>query len=80
MIRHSGPLPQRGVYAAVKAELFPARVRALGVAPPYALADALFGGTAEYVALAVPPSVCRRSGRVARTGWCRPSRWAGRSG
>jgi MHS family alpha-ketoglutarate permease-like MFS transporter len=38
------------VNAAVKAELFPAHVRALGVALPYALANALFGGTAEYVA------------------------------
>ena len=37
--------------AVVKAELFPAHVRALGVALPYALANALFGGTAEYVAL-----------------------------
>lgn len=35
----------------VKAELFPAHVRALGVALPYALANAMFGGTAEYVAL-----------------------------
>jgi MHS family alpha-ketoglutarate permease-like MFS transporter len=35
----------------VKAELFPAHVRALGVALPYAIANALFGGTAEYVAL-----------------------------
>ena len=35
----------------VKAELFPAHVRALGVALPYALANSLFGGTAEYVAL-----------------------------
>jgi MHS family alpha-ketoglutarate permease-like MFS transporter len=35
----------------VKAELFPTGVRALGVALPYALANALFGGTAEYVAL-----------------------------
>ncbi|MGO8609672.1 alpha-ketoglutarate permease, partial [Rhizobium johnstonii] len=34
-----------------KAELFPAHVRALGVALPYAIANALFGGTAEYVAL-----------------------------
>jgi MHS family alpha-ketoglutarate permease-like MFS transporter len=39
------------VSAVVKAELFPAHVRALGVALPYALANALFGGTAEYVAL-----------------------------
>ncbi|MBE7197797.1 MAG: MFS transporter [Parafilimonas terrae] len=35
----------------VKAELFPAEVRALGVGLPYAIANALFGGTAEYVAL-----------------------------
>ncbi|MCR5874547.1 MFS transporter [Phenylobacterium sp. J426] len=35
----------------VKAELFPAHVRALGVALPYAIANAMFGGTAEYVAL-----------------------------
>lgn len=39
------------VAAVVKAELFPAHIRALGVALPYALANALFGGTAEYVAL-----------------------------
>ena len=35
----------------VKAELFPAEVRALGVGLSYAIANALFGGTAEYVAL-----------------------------
>ena len=39
------------ISAVVKAELFPAHCRALGVALPYALANALFGGTAEYVAL-----------------------------
>ncbi|TPQ19108.1 MFS transporter [Streptomyces sporangiiformans] len=39
------------INAAVKAELFPTRIRALGVALPYAIANALFGGTAEYVAL-----------------------------
>ena len=39
------------INAVVKAELFPAHVRALGVALPYALANSLFGGTAEYVAL-----------------------------
>jgi MHS family alpha-ketoglutarate permease-like MFS transporter len=39
------------INAVVKAELFPAHVRALGVALPYAVANALFGGTAEYVAL-----------------------------
>ncbi|MBR7621366.1 MFS transporter [Phenylobacterium sp. 20VBR1] len=39
------------VNAVLKAELFPAHVRALGVALPYATANAVFGGTAEYVAL-----------------------------
>ena len=40
------------VNAVVKAELFPTEVRALGVALPFSLANAAFGGTAEYVALA----------------------------
>jgi MHS family alpha-ketoglutarate permease-like MFS transporter len=39
------------INAVVKAELFPAHIRALGVALPYAIANAVFGGTAEYVAL-----------------------------
>ncbi|MFF4404553.1 MFS transporter [Streptomyces sp. NPDC001262] len=39
------------INACVKAELFPTGVRSLGVALPYAIANALFGGTAEYVAL-----------------------------
>jgi MHS family alpha-ketoglutarate permease-like MFS transporter len=39
------------INAVVKAELFPAEVRALGVGLPYALTVALFGGTAEYIAL-----------------------------
>ena len=39
------------ISAIVKAELFPAAIRTLGVAVPYALANALFGGTAEYAAL-----------------------------
>jgi MHS family alpha-ketoglutarate permease-like MFS transporter len=39
------------INAVVKAELFPTHVRALGVALPYALANTMFGGTAEYVAL-----------------------------
>ena len=39
------------INAVVKAELFPVEVRALGVGLPYALTVALFGGTAEYVAL-----------------------------
>ncbi len=34
-----------------KAELFPMNVRALGVGLSYAVGNALFGGTAEYVAL-----------------------------
>lgn len=37
--------------AIIKAELFPAHVRALGVALPYALAQAIFGGNAETAAL-----------------------------
>ncbi|MBY0510302.1 MAG: MFS transporter [Rhodospirillaceae bacterium] len=39
------------INAVVKAELFPAHVRALGVGFPYAFTVALFGGSAEYVAL-----------------------------
>lgn len=39
------------INAVVKAELFPAHIRALGVALPYALANTIFGGTAEYMAL-----------------------------
>ena len=39
------------INAVVKAEMFPAHIRALGVALPYAIANAMFGGTAEYVAL-----------------------------
>ncbi len=39
------------INAVVKAELVPAHIRALGVALPYAIANAAFGGTAEYVAL-----------------------------
>jgi MHS family alpha-ketoglutarate permease-like MFS transporter len=39
------------INAVVKAELFPAHIRALGVALPYAVANAVFGGTAEYAAL-----------------------------
>ena len=65
-IQHAGgPLEAFGLIAAawaivsgytsinsvVKAELFPAAVRATGVAVPYAIAVSLFGGTAEYVAL-----------------------------
>lgn len=39
------------INAVVKAELFPAHIRALGVGLPYALAVSVFGGTAEYMAL-----------------------------
>ncbi len=39
------------INAVVKAELFPANIRALGVALPYALANTVFGGTAKYIAL-----------------------------
>ncbi|PVX72780.1 MFS family transporter [Paraburkholderia unamae] len=37
----------------IKAELFPPEVRALGVGLPYAIANALFGGSAEYAALSL---------------------------
>ncbi|WP_424813934.1 MFS family transporter [Roseococcus sp. YIM B11640] len=40
----------------LKAELFPAEIRALGVGLSYAIANALFGGTAEYVALSFKAS------------------------
>ncbi len=39
------------INAVVKAELFPAGVRALGVGFPYAIAASLFGGTAPLIAL-----------------------------
>lgn len=39
------------INAVVKAELFPAEVRALGVGIPYAVAASVFGGTAPYIAL-----------------------------
>lgn len=39
------------ISAIIKAELFPVHIRSLGVSFPYALAVALFGGTAEYIAL-----------------------------
>lgn len=37
--------------AVVKAELFPPHIRAIGVGLPYAVSQAIFGGTAESVAL-----------------------------
>ena len=39
------------INAVVKAELFPTEIRALGVGFPYSVTVAIFGGTAEYVAL-----------------------------
>ncbi|MEP6505811.1 MAG: MFS transporter, partial [Betaproteobacteria bacterium] len=39
------------VSAIVKAEMFPAQVRALGVGVGYGISNAIFGGSAEYVAL-----------------------------
>jgi MFS transporter, MHS family, alpha-ketoglutarate permease len=49
------PITLHGGYTAnnamVKAELFPAHIRALGVAFPYALGNTLFAGTVEFVAL-----------------------------
>jgi len=39
------------ISAVVKAELFPTEIRALGVGLPFALTVAIFGGTAEYIAL-----------------------------
>jgi MFS transporter, MHS family, alpha-ketoglutarate permease len=40
------------INAVVKAELFPTRVRAIGVGLPYALTVSIFGGTVDSVALA----------------------------
>jgi MHS family alpha-ketoglutarate permease-like MFS transporter len=49
------PLTLQAGYSAnnalVKAELFPAHIRGLGVALPYAIGNALFAGTVEFVAL-----------------------------
>ncbi|MCE4553489.1 MFS transporter [Roseateles cellulosilyticus] len=39
------------INAVVKAELFPASIRATGVGVPYAIAVSVFGGSAEYIAL-----------------------------
>jgi MFS transporter, MHS family, alpha-ketoglutarate permease len=49
------PLTLQSGYSAnnalVKAELFPAHIRGLGVAFPYAVGNAIFAGTLEIVAL-----------------------------
>ncbi len=51
------PLTLQSGYSAnnalVKAELFPAHIRGLGVAFPYAVGNAIFAGTVELVALAL---------------------------
>ncbi|WP_408737015.1 MFS transporter [Acetobacter fallax] len=52
------------INAVVKAELFPTRIRALGVAFPYAVTVSVFGGTAEYVAL-----WCRQAGHEGWFAW-----------
>ena len=43
--------PYTSINAVVKAELFPAALRATGVGLPYAVAVSVFGGSAEYIAL-----------------------------
>ncbi len=51
------PLTLQSGYSAnnglVKAELFPAHIRGLGVALPYAVGNAIFAGTVELIALAL---------------------------
>ena len=44
-------LHKHSISGLVKAEMFPPQVRALGVGLAYAVANAIFGGSAEYVAL-----------------------------
>lgn len=44
------------INAVVKAELFPTEIRALGVGFPYSVSVAIFGGTAEYIALSFKES------------------------
>jgi MHS family alpha-ketoglutarate permease-like MFS transporter len=48
----------------VKAELFPVEIRALGIGLPHALTVAVFGGTAEYIAL-----WCKGAGHEAYFYW-----------
>jgi MHS family alpha-ketoglutarate permease-like MFS transporter len=52
------------VSAVVKAELFPAPIRVLGVGLPYAITVSLFGGSASYVAL-----WCKNIGRESLFYW-----------
>jgi MHS family alpha-ketoglutarate permease-like MFS transporter len=62
------PLAVSGLYtsisAVVKAELFPTNIRALGVGLPYSVAVAVFGGTAEYIAL-----WCKKAGHESLFFW-----------
>jgi MHS family alpha-ketoglutarate permease-like MFS transporter len=53
-----------GINVVVKAELFPVEVRALGIGLPHALTVAVFGGTAEYIAL-----WCKRAGHESYFYW-----------
>lgn len=53
-----------GINVVVKAELFPVEIRALGIGLPHALTVAVFGGTAEYVAL-----LCKRLGHESYFYW-----------
>jgi len=53
-----------GINAVVKAELFPVEIRALGIGLPHALTVAVFGGTAEYIAL-----WCKRAGHESYFYW-----------
>ncbi|MDQ0381804.1 MFS transporter [Amycolatopsis thermophila] len=52
------------ISAVVKAELFPTNIRALGVGLPYSVAVAVFGGTAEYIAL-----WCKQAGHESLFFW-----------
>ena len=52
------------INAIVKAEQFPTRIRALGVAFPYAVTVSVFGGTAEYIAL-----WCKHAGHESWFAW-----------
>lgn len=53
-----------GINVVVKAELFPVEIRALGIGLPHALTVAVFGGTAEYIAL-----WCKRAGHESYFFW-----------
>ena len=52
------------INAVVKAELFPSHIRRSGVALPFAIANAIFGGTAEYVALWLKAASATSAGSI----------------